>query len=411
MVLITEELVRKKSEHNELLISTLEELSLHQENIEKIDHVQNWCRDLKILLLQSNLIAKIENLHKLKKLEYLNLAINNIERIEGLDALESLQKLDLTLNFIGELTSIENLIPCINLRELHLTGNPCSDFLEYRDYVIAILPQLINLDGKNVTRTDRIKATRDLEKNRRQIIQRQAEYQIERDLQKIRVRQDLEEAENELIDLEDEEEKVKRFWNRKSENCPETRCQIAKYSQSKKDQKSTENETFKEKREVKLFDQNGRPYSVNRAKLEFNFLDEQDRYELNLCIYKYLDTSMIDVDVQPNYVRVTVKSKIFQLALNDEVNIEKSSSQRSMINGNLFIVMPKLNYKEVLPITNPENQKKSNSELKGNELKGVVNIKNIIERSDNNQKNEIKKTLIEINDSNETDYDDMPDLV
>lgn len=56
---VTEDLVRKKSEHNELLISTLEELSLHQENIERIEHLQNWCRDLQILLLQSNLIGKI----------------------------------------------------------------------------------------------------------------------------------------------------------------------------------------------------------------------------------------------------------------------------------------------------------------------------------------------------------------
>lgn len=67
-----------------------------------------------------------ENLNKLKKLEYLNLAINNIEKIENLEGCESLQKLDLTLNFIGELTSVENLTENIHLRELFLTGNPCT---------------------------------------------------------------------------------------------------------------------------------------------------------------------------------------------------------------------------------------------------------------------------------------------
>lgn len=56
--------MRKKSEHNECIISTLEELSLHQEDIEKIEHLQNWCRDLEILLLQSNLISKIGNKEK-----------------------------------------------------------------------------------------------------------------------------------------------------------------------------------------------------------------------------------------------------------------------------------------------------------------------------------------------------------
>lgn len=68
----------------------------------------------------------IENLNKLKKLQYLNLAINNVEKIENLNGLESLQKLDLTLNFIGELTSVESLQFNYNLEELYLTGNPCT---------------------------------------------------------------------------------------------------------------------------------------------------------------------------------------------------------------------------------------------------------------------------------------------
>jgi protein TilB len=85
MVRITEELVRKRAEHNNGEISTLEELTLHQSDIERIEHLDKWCRDLKILYLQSNLIQRIENVGRLKKLEYLNLALNNIERIENLE--------------------------------------------------------------------------------------------------------------------------------------------------------------------------------------------------------------------------------------------------------------------------------------------------------------------------------------
>lgn len=33
--LVTEELVRKRAEHNEMQISTLEEISLHQQDIER----------------------------------------------------------------------------------------------------------------------------------------------------------------------------------------------------------------------------------------------------------------------------------------------------------------------------------------------------------------------------------------
>ena len=42
------------------------------------------CRKLKILYLQNNIISKMENLHHMKDLQYLNLALNNIEKIEGL---------------------------------------------------------------------------------------------------------------------------------------------------------------------------------------------------------------------------------------------------------------------------------------------------------------------------------------
>ena len=56
---ITMELLRKRSEHNEGEISTLEELSLHQENLEKIELLNQACRHLKILLLQNNLISTV----------------------------------------------------------------------------------------------------------------------------------------------------------------------------------------------------------------------------------------------------------------------------------------------------------------------------------------------------------------
>jgi protein TilB len=72
LILVTVDLVRKRSEHNEGEISTLEEIALHQENIDKIEGLDKWCRDLKILLLQSNLIPKIGKTHSLCY-SYLNL--------------------------------------------------------------------------------------------------------------------------------------------------------------------------------------------------------------------------------------------------------------------------------------------------------------------------------------------------
>ena len=55
------------------------EVALHQQELEGIDNLEACCRHLKILLLQNNIIPKMEGLNKLKELEYLNLALNNIE--------------------------------------------------------------------------------------------------------------------------------------------------------------------------------------------------------------------------------------------------------------------------------------------------------------------------------------------
>lgn len=279
--------MRKKSEHNELLISTLEELTLHQEDIEKIEHLHNWCRDLKILLLQSNLISKIENLYKLKRLEYLNLAINNVERVENLEKLESLNKLDLTLNFIGELTSIESLRENYNLRILILTGNPCCEYPGYREYVIATLPQLETLDGEEVTLTQKLRAKPKLKALREIIVQKQTEYAMKRDEQKIRFLLQKEELEAKMASIENEEERTKLFWNSSSEHCPEIRYEMSKYHHASQEAKKSNQNAKASRKEPLLFAPCGRPYNLNKAKLSFHLRDEVDCYILELDVYKY----------------------------------------------------------------------------------------------------------------------------
>ena len=56
----------QKAEHNDGCLSTLQELTLHQQNIERVDLLGHACRGLKILYLQNNLISRLENLHHLK---------------------------------------------------------------------------------------------------------------------------------------------------------------------------------------------------------------------------------------------------------------------------------------------------------------------------------------------------------
>jgi protein TilB len=66
MVLITEELLRKKAEHHAGGLTTLKEIALHQQGIEKIQVLNQLCRHLTCLYLHNNIIQKIENLNRLK---------------------------------------------------------------------------------------------------------------------------------------------------------------------------------------------------------------------------------------------------------------------------------------------------------------------------------------------------------
>lgn len=104
---------------------------------------------------------QIENVGRLKMLEYLNMALNAVERVEGLHRCESLNKLDLTVNFIDlphGLLSVASLSANEQLRDLYLTGNPCTSFEGYREFVIASVPSLRRLDGQDVLPSERIAA-------------------------------------------------------------------------------------------------------------------------------------------------------------------------------------------------------------------------------------------------------------
>uniref|UniRef100_A0A480EIJ9 Leucine-rich repeat-containing protein 6 n=2 Tax=Sus scrofa TaxID=9823 RepID=A0A480EIJ9_PIG len=383
---ITEDLIRRNAEHNDCIIFSLEELSLHQQEIERLEHIDKWCRDLKILYLQNNFIGKIENVSKLKKLEYLNLALNNIEKIENLEGCEGLTKLDLTVNFIGELSSVKTLQHNIHLKELFLMGNPCADFDGYRDFVVATLQQLKWLDGKEIERSERIQALQNFPAVEQQIREQEKAYCLTRAKDKEATQRKLQEEENEgkgsrhtdsdgrwftdisttLLSSEENKDHIQapeipegeckkkksdsseddlEFWNKPSLHTPESRLETLRHMEKqRKDQEKLSGKKKKVKPPRVLITEDGRALNVNEPKLDFSLKDDEKRNQivLDLAVYRYMDTSLIDVDVQPTYVRVTVKGKPFQLVLPAEVKPDSSSAQRSQTTGHLVVCMPKV---------------------------------------------------------------------
>lgn len=323
---LTEKLIRKRAEHNEGRLPDLEEVALHQEEIEKIENLERCCRHIKILLLQNNIIPKMEGLNKLHELDYLNLGLNNIEKIEGVERCESLRKLDLTVNFIAIENleeSVYNLKANIMLEDLYMQGNPCTDWAGFRQYTIAHLPQLKQLDGTMILPRDRILA-------------RQRLPQLKEDLDRVVERRLAEKAAAAGQPAEEgaytRESRVDMYL--------ELAQQKAEKDKQERERMGTEP---KPPREVPgVYNARGQIRQCNEGKWDFNMDDstEHGKVIFELGVPKYLETSQLDVDVNPLYVRVVVRDKVTQLKLPSEVKPDASKVQRSKITGWLRIDMP-----------------------------------------------------------------------
>lgn len=91
----------------------------------------------------------------------------------------------------------------------------------------------------------------------------------------------------------------------------------------------------------------GKIRQCNEGKWEFQF-DEESRpgyVVLDIAVQKHLDSSLIDVDVNPEWVSVIVKSKVLRLLLPAEVKVGESKAQRSKTTGHLVLIMPKVDPK------------------------------------------------------------------
>ncbi|KAL2096840.1 hypothetical protein ACEWY4_006047 [Coilia grayii] len=278
-------MVRRRAEHNNCEIFSLEELSLHQQDIERLEHIDRWCRDLRILYLQNNLIPRIENVGRLKKLEYLNLALNNIEIIENLEGCESLQKLDLTVNFVWSLSSVCSLRGNAHLRELYLVGNPCTQYQGYRAYVIATLPQLQSLDGEPIKRAERIRAEQGLEELRRRVLEQQADQQQKREQDKRVEHKNPTSIVQDGGDQQSPESKAecmqreREFWETPCDFSPESRLEAHRYLEEKRCQRTADKEK-KPKKSRTLMAEDGRALNVNESKLGFTLTEDEE----NNCI-------------------------------------------------------------------------------------------------------------------------------
>jgi protein TilB len=407
---ITQELLRKRAEHNDGILSTLEEISLHQENIERIENLEFYCRHIKILYLQDNIIEKLENLDKLKELEYLNLAVNSISKIENLEKCESLNKLDLTMNFV-DIEDLKSSCDCLSkvpsLREIYLTGNPCEKFKYCREYVIGRCPQIIIYNGNEVKKSERIKAREMMDLMEKELEKESKEHVIFKQndpSQKDPNKYTVEYRRKLYKDLE--KEKLENERKRKEESSKPGLWDEPVI-------KEVPPPVYKENGEVRICNQ-GR-YDV--------FLDE-DIYTTAITTFriklpKFLDTNKIKVDLNPNYVRIDVKGKITQWRFDNDIIVEKATVQRSTTTGILEIKAPMAYIKPREDKIKKMEENKKALEMQKKEEERLKRLKPLKQGVDfireNNEIKEVdnlenKKTIDQISKECGVDLDEVPDL-
>ena len=407
---ITQELLRKRAEHNDGILQTLEEISLHQENIERIENLEFYCRHIKILYLQDNIIEKLENLDKLKELEYLNLAVNSIQKIENLEKCESLNKLDLTMNFV-DIENLKESCDCLSkvpsLREIYLTGNPCEKFKYCRDYIIGRCPQIIIYDGNEVKKSERIKAREMMDFMEKELEKESKQHVIFK-------QNDPSEKDPNKYSVEYRRKLYKELEREKLEN------------ERKKKEESSKPGLWDEPviKEVPppVYKENGEVRICNQGRYDV-FLDE-DIYTTAITTFriklpKFLDTNKIKVDLNPNYVRCDINGKITQWRFDNDIIVEKATVQRSTTTGVLEIKAPMayIKPKEDKIKKIEENKKAMEMQKKEEErLKKLKPIKQGVDFvRDNNEIKEVesidnKKNLDEISKECGVDLDEVPDL-
>ena len=104
----------------------------------------------------------------------------------------------------------------------------------------------------------------------------------------------------------------------------------------------------KRKEPISVYNQQGEVRQCNEGRYEFLFQESKDKtcILLEVQIPRFMDTSLVNVDLHPTYVRLDIKGKFTQLKFEEEILVDKSKIQRSQTTGGLLITMPKASISE-----------------------------------------------------------------
>jgi protein TilB len=268
-----------------------------------------------------------------------------------------------------------------------------NSWARWRELTVGVVDQLERVDGKEVLPSERIKG-------------KQAFDELLEELE-------LEIAKKEEKDKQKTPEEKEKEYNRESRR--QMYLDLAK--QKEEDERKKNPDKYKEKpKETPMHKADGEMRQVNEGHYKFALDDSTDaEYSVfTLSLPKFLDISLIEVNLFPFFVSVRVKGKLTQVRMWEEIIVEKSEVKRSSTTGELVIKMKKVtpNYGLAAVIQREEEQKKQ-EELKRMKEKEEKNIKET--NPYGNQKYEDKrknKDILQIGKKADLEpgFEDLPDL-
>ena len=176
-----------------------------------------------------------------------------------------------------------------------------------------------------VCKTERIRAVQMLKETIEPSIRdAQDKYLIQRQADKVADELEIEERKKEYDDPSmDLDTKRRKFYESSSKHTPEYRKEAARfreYLDEMDEQKARDTDhglgssRSWSRKPKRLFDDRGRPLNVNEAGVDFHYDDGDDAViVVEIFLYKHMDSSLIKLDVQPTYLRATIRGKVFQL--------------------------------------------------------------------------------------------------
>ena len=156
----------------------LESLELAGNQITNLNGIQ-FFKKLKILIVRENSLAKIDCINHMEFLTFLDVSFNKLrncdksslgnlpslqvflcdnnylKNINGFERFYSVQSISFENNKVPDYNSLEKLSNLENLKDLSLGNNPVTKSINYRNTIIRMFPNLLKLDGREITNEER----------------------------------------------------------------------------------------------------------------------------------------------------------------------------------------------------------------------------------------------------------------